>query len=334
MSLRDWTKQSGAFKISEVALTQGNLLTGNDSTFDTGIGTWSGTRATASHNATDKTLLMTVTSANSAPISATRANTLPAVSGGRYRIKFRAKSDNISGVKFLYMGSLSVTTTDANTVSVSNPNITSSWQDYEFMFTHNGTTTLYIGFTSTNVNVADTWELDDIVIQEITGLDTVINGTKYLECTTAGNLYIPLTNMSVGTYEFDINMSNVGLFSNLYILDSPTLSSAVGYGFSAGYRNRIMRYAGSDTMIYYTVPGVNLVNTWYSLKITRTVTGVITMYIRGGAYGNNWTLVSATGGIGSNPVTDTNYFNAKIALFTLRAGDKIANIKFYDGVRQ
>ncbi len=176
-------------------------------------------------------------------------------------------------------------------------------------------------------------------ISELSADDSVLKhltiGTKYLECVTDGSITIPTT-QAVGTWEFDINMASVTLFSDLYILNNPIIESAVGYGFGAGYRNRIMRCDGSATIpfLFRTASGVNLANTWYSIKLTRTTNGIFTMYIRGGAYGRNWVLVSETGDIGSNPVTDTNYFKASLVLLKLRAGDKIANIKIYDGVRQ
>ena len=171
--------------------------------------------------------------------------------------------------------------------------------------------------------------VDDSVLKHLT------TGTKYLECTTAGNLYISLPNTSNFNMEFDVNMPSVSLFSYLYLLDSPMYSTANGYGIGTGYRNMIMRLtAGTSSQLSRTDGGVILNNVWYSFRLTRTISGVMSLFIRGGVFGQNWTLVNMTGGIGTNPTTDTSHSIFKTAMLVLRAGDKIANIKIYDGVRQ
>jgi len=170
---------------------------------------------------------------------------------------------------------------------------------------------------------------DDSVLKHLT------TGTKYLECTTAGNLYITSPNTSQFTVEFDVNMTTVGLFSYLYLLDSPMYSTANGYGIGTGYRNMIMRRtAGTSSQLSRTDGGTILYDVWYSFRLTRTISGVMTLYIRGGVFGQNWNLVNMTGGTGTNPTTDTSHSIFKNAMLVLRTGDKIANIKIYDGVRQ
>lgn len=171
--------------------------------------------------------------------------------------------------------------------------------------------------------------VDDSVLKHLT------TGTKYLECTTEGNLYISLPNTSQFSVEFDVNMTTVGLFSYLYLLDSPMYSTANGYGVGTGYRNMIMRLtAGTSSQLSRTDSGVILNNVWYSFRLTRTISGVMTLYVRGGVFGQNWNLVNMTGGLGTNPTTDTAHSRFKTAMLVLRVGDRIANLKIYNGVKQ
>jgi len=66
------------------------------------------------------------------------------------------------------------------------------------------------------------------------------------------------------------------------------------------------------------------INTWYNIKITRSEVGIFTSYIRGGAFGNNWTLINVTGGTGTNPFTDNTITASNYFVLDLDAGDKIA----------
>lgn len=67
---------------------------------------------------------------------------------------------------------------------------------------------------------------------------------------------------------------------------------------------------------------------------TRTQTGVFTVYIKGGAFGNVYTLVSTAGGSGSNPATDNTYTSSNFCVLDLDANDRIANLVFKQGIEQ
>lgn len=58
------------------------------------------------------------------------------------------------------------------------------------------------------------------------------------------------------------------------------------------------------------------------------------MYVKGGAFGNIWTLVSTTGGTGTNPATDNTYSVNRLFMLYLQAGDRVANIKVWDNIKQ
>lgn len=58
------------------------------------------------------------------------------------------------------------------------------------------------------------------------------------------------------------------------------------------------------------------------------------VFIKGGSFGDDWTLVSTAGGSGTNPVTDSTYTTSEYFVLDLDAGDRIANIKIKSGVEQ
>ena len=64
--------------------------------------------------------------------------------------------------------------------------------------------------------------------------------------------------------------------------------------------------AGVLSTIFSTANAYTVANTWYRFRVIRTVAGAFYVYIKGGIY-TGWTLASAVGGSGSNPVTDTSF---------------------------
>ena len=58
------------------------------------------------------------------------------------------------------------------------------------------------------------------------------------------------------------------------------------------------------------------------------------VFIKGGDFGDDWTLIDTTGGSGPNPVKDSTYKTSNYFVADLDAGDRLANLKIYDGVEQ
>ena len=58
------------------------------------------------------------------------------------------------------------------------------------------------------------------------------------------------------------------------------------------------------------------------------------VFIKGGAFGDNYTLVSTTGGSGTNPVTDATHTTSEYFVTSMGVGDRIANLKIMDGIEQ
>jgi len=58
------------------------------------------------------------------------------------------------------------------------------------------------------------------------------------------------------------------------------------------------------------------------------------VFIKGGEFGDIYTLVDTTGGSGTNPITDSTYTTSQYLVTDLDNGDKISNIKTTNGVLQ
>ena len=149
-------------------------------------------------------------------------------------------------------------------------------------------------------------------------------GQKYLECVTAGTLAIP-SKQAYGTCEF-----------NLYIyFISDKINFVNGYQFVFDSSERIWLLEKIDGGAYskmYTNASYASNTTWYKIKITRSLSGEFTYYIKGGNFGNEYILVDVTGGFGTNPITDNTYTTSNFYVLDLDAGDRITNIKMTDGI--
>lgn len=178
-------------------------------------------------------------------------------------------------------------------------------------------------------------------VKEMTSQDAVLKdldvGTKYLECTSSGTIAIP-SKQAYGTWEFDYyhlsNSSSVICFINQ---DKNDLSNGYVLIISSSEAFLLRRYINGSDFTLFTA-GNNYLqdeNIWYKIKITRTKEGEFYVYIKGGDFGSDsWILVDVTGGSGTNPATDNTYAESKYMVLDLDAGEKLANLKVYNDVKQ
>lgn len=181
----------------------------------------------------------------------------------------------------------------------------------------------------------------DFEICELSTQDPVLKyldvGTKYIKNVVAGTIAI-LQNKGYFTFEADF-YKGVGV-SKLQI--SFISSNKHGYNLAEGYlfqmdQNEVIalwRINGIDINLFYTAASYFANNTWYRIKITRTLNGEFYTYIKGGTFGSNWVLVDPTGGLGINPVTDNTYTISKFLVLDFDVGDRIANIEYREAVMQ
>ena len=175
--------------------------------------------------------------------------------------------------------------------------------------------------------------IDNISVIEIDPLETITDGTKYLESIITGNLLIPSPTV-YGTWEFDV-FTNVGSYSSFFLSNSDLTTE--GYSIDFGYRIRLYRFSG-PVVLFYTDPSFPMKNnTWYKFKIIRKTNGEFTVLIKGANlsstpnYGG-WYLVPTNNG--TNPSIDNTHKSFTNLILILRANDRIANIKITPEIDQ
>ena len=177
-------------------------------------------------------------------------------------------------------------------------------------------------------------ELDNISAIEIDPLETITDGTNYLENLTAGRKVI-LSSQAYGSWEFDLYKGN-NANPRVHIISDSTSA----YNSFQGY----MLYIYQDTKVtHFTMStgsgGSALMVTnsdfvkdlfWYNVKITRDRNNEFTFLIKGPFFTSTpgydgWTLVSLSSGL--NPRVNSNYTTSNYFVIDLDPGDRIANIK-------
>lgn len=162
-------------------------------------------------------------------------------------------------------------------------------------------------------------------------------GDKYLECATDGVISIP-SKIAYGTWEFDMYKgSTTTALQIIFATSSPLVVSTPrwdnGYGFFIDTAEAIQFCRStltSRTDMFVTANSYIQFNTWYRMRVTRTITNIFTVYIKGGLFGNEWVLVTAN--TGTNPVTSNTYTTSNFFVLDIDAGDRISNIKILDGI--
>lgn len=167
-------------------------------------------------------------------------------------------------------------------------------------------------------------------------------GKKHLECVSSGVAYIQ-SDMVFGTWEWDMWKGTGGtqplvMFVASRFEDS-FLAPADNYGYglymnTSAFRRVLLVENSGASVANLAYTGTNYVaeyGEWYSFRVTRRYDGQITMYIKGGSF-SNWTLIDVSGGSGSNPTTDISTTDSKFFVLELDSLDRIADLKFYQGI--
>ncbi len=176
-------------------------------------------------------------------------------------------------------------------------------------------------------------------IKELSAQDSVLKeldiGTKYMECTSAGTIALP-SDTAYGTFEFDLYRVTASE-TRIYFIHSKPRVIDNGYFFRISSTELIGFYridSGVSQFRNFTAVGYTTPNTWYRIKITRTLDGEFTVYIKGGSFGDEYVLVDVSGGSGTNPIIDTDYTISKYFMVAIGTGDRISNILIKEGVEQ
>ncbi len=159
-------------------------------------------------------------------------------------------------------------------------------------------------------------------------------GDFYLECLSSGTV-AKFSDQAYGEWEFDLYKNASGSTTAIvkYISPDITDSGTSAYKFEFFNNERVLlNVSGSNVM--YTTTSYIVSAIWYRVKITRLLDGTSTFYIKGGGFGEQWTLVDVTGGLGSNPYINNNITESQYFLLDFDAGDRIANLITRKAVRQ
>lgn len=187
-------------------------------------------------------------------------------------------------------------------------------------FENNGADNVAKGIQGWTI-ASGTFKINENTVLQTSGLK---RGDKYLECATAGGIKMP-SSIAYGTWEFDWYKGSTTNDLHLYLIWGTLTSMTFRVYIDEGIYMRFNGVGGFQTVSSYIAN-----NTWYRTKITRSITGVTSCYIKGGAFGSNYVLVAVSAG--ANPVTQANPTSSNMMYFDIDAGDRIANIKIYDGV--
>jgi len=331
-----WTKGTGNYKVGEFVKSKGNLApTGN---FESGlvlikgdadgsVSTWELNNANPISGSQDgKLIITTLPATQSRPIMSISNLAISTTQGKTYQFSFDYKVN--SGTFIL----AAINNGGGGTISV-NVNLSGNGtyvRNITAMGTSTSLGTFYVGRSLCDV------QIDNFSLVEINSLPTFKQGTKYLECTTAGTLALP-SNQAYGTWEFDWYKgadTNQPYFS---FINSKIIDMYYGLGNSFHVQNneafRLIKTTGSNMELFVTPTSYIQNFTWYRVKITRTQSGVFTVYIKGGTFGNNWVLVSTGfGGLGTNPVTDNAYSTSNFFVLDLDTGDRFTNLLMKPGI--
>ena len=181
-----------------------------------------------------------------------------------------------------------------------------------------------------NIITPSVWEISEQVTQDGV-LKEIDSGTKFLENTSIGAIATQ-SSTAYGVWEFsvykDLDANNLHA---MMVSGNPGAAKPT-YGVSLAGDESVTLYKNIPpfSWIAYTVPNYIELDKWYRIKVTRTMDGEFTIYIKGGSFGDTYTLVDMSGGLGTNPITDNTYTESSWFSANLGPGDRITDIVIKD----
>lgn len=163
-------------------------------------------------------------------------------------------------------------------------------------------------------------------------------GYKYLVASGAGTIFIPLI-QAYGTVEFSISKSTQNENTDIHFTHDNNDGDGNGYALRISNEEQVSVskiITGNPNSIFYTTNGYIDNNTWYDIRILRTLDGEFTGQIRGGDFGDSYQNITPDTGGGSdpNPSTNNDYTTSKYFVLNFAVGDRISGIKITNSVLQ
>jgi hypothetical protein len=305
---REWFDGTGAYEVKELSIARGDVLSGWDFTSD-----WT-TLGSATIDDADS---FTTTAA-----AGIRRNNI--ITAGKH---YKCRIAGISTQTPFYVKSY------GNIATYKTVSPATSAFDETFYFT-----AIDVG-VYLRTNSAGGVNITTLELEEVEPLPGFKSGTKYLECTSGGDVAMP-SKTAHGQWEFDVYSDADNTIID-FISSQNTIGAGQGYRFyiktttgASSHYIELQRRDPAYSQIFRTAYGYLTADTWYRIKITVTRDGVFTVSIKGGEFGTEYVLVDTTGGQGTNPSTDTTYSTSEFMVADFDIGDKITNIEVFDHIPQ
>ena len=130
-----------------------------------------------------------------------------------------------------------------------------------------------------------------------------------------------------GTYSVRFRCNPTNFAANMKMLDARSSNAdGTGYFFLAITTGVIDFRNDSGELVDYEISGLTIRRIYDADSFA--------VFIKGGDFGNEYTLVDTTGGSGTNPVVDATYTTSEYLVLDLDAADTFGNLKITDGVKQ
>ena len=318
LSNTDWKfgDTTGRYKISRDSLE--GKVGGPEKLVDgdmeaVGVGDWTAVNGTVTKsvdNPHSGTQAVRITGTAGSPFVYPAATTT--IVGGRYRVTGWARGDGVS-VPIVW-----------DAVEQWTGTASTDWQYFNVTYTATVTKPrFYVG----GAGIAHWTEFDDVSVKEIDANEKVI------ECTTGGLLYTE-SQQSYGIWEFSLYKATTGTFPIISFITNQlsafNAAGSNGYLFALNIAEQLE--CGKFTNGVYGAKAISAPSyitwaTWYTIRITRSLANVFSMYIKGGVF-KNWTLAVAP----SNPFTEPTHTSSKFFVVDIDAGDKFCGLTQLTGV--
>lgn len=172
-------------------------------------------------------------------------------------------------------------------------------------------------------------------------LKELIPGTKLLENTVVGSIAM---RSSVAFLELEFLIYKSLLLNQTrveFIDNNDTARDVGGYRVELGENNEVMLVKTTLSTLFATAHDFIALDTYYKIKVVRlSTTGkfhdigndvdydgdTFAVFIKGGSFGDTYTLVDVAGGSGTNPVKDSDYRISNFITIDSDVGDIIGNI--------
>ena len=172
--------------------------------------------------------------------------------------------------------------------------------------------------TPWKTNAAGNWK-----VIEAAPVGTVL-GKRTISYSTSGDFIYARDTEAFGAWFVEIKPTGTfGQYANVVANSASATVTTQGYAIQLTATGQVQlgRTTGAVfTVILSTAAAYVVLGNTYSFMLTRNILGVFTLWIKGGVY-TEYTLVSTTGGAGSNPTAaDLTYTTSKYAILNRNGG--------------